>query len=294
MYKDDQIKLSNVFTDVEDLPRHLVNILYSAFYFALSFILLTYLSYAIVAINAKILGYSPYLTFNGVDNLAQTTGWSIKRIAFVYLSAPLSGLVISILSYYWYVGTDHKKSHLQQFFFWLSLNGFVLFYSYIITGLLSVGNYSSRYFTGFVAFFSWLEWSDAAIYGVQLAMLVLFVFYANRYAWPILKSSYSRQLLSRSNGRTLIFTNLVVLPFAFGSVMVFAATFPMDFMYQIVRLFSYAMVFLIMLWSVSNRTKQVGRIQKGGMRYFSPLWLLALLGGLILISRFLLTYEVKF
>lgn len=157
MYKSEQITISSIFTDVEDLPRHTLNIFYSAFYFALTFVFLTYLSYAVVAINASILGYAPYLTFNGVDNLAQTTGWSIKRIAFVYLSAPLSGLAISVLSYYWYVGTNHKKSHLQQLFFWLSLNGFVLFYSYLLTGLLSVGEYSSRYFTGFVAFLSWLE-----------------------------------------------------------------------------------------------------------------------------------------
>lgn len=294
MYKSEQITLSNIFTDVEDLPKHFLNILYSAFYFALTFVLLTYLSYAFVAINAKILGYSPYLTLNGVDNLAQTFGWSIKRIAFVYLAAPFSGLAISILSYYLYIGTDHKKSHLQQFFFWLSLNGFVLFYSYLLTGLLSVGNYSSRYFTGFVAFFSWLEWGNVAIYGILILLLIVFVFYAHRYAWPILKSSYSTRLLKRTNGRTLVFFNLVVLPFLFGAVIVFAATFPMDFMYQIVRLFSYGIVFLIMMWSISDRNQKVGKIKKGGIKYLPPYLLLIFVGALVVLCRLVLSHQFRF
>jgi len=291
VYKRESISVYNIFTDVENPRQHLINIFYSAFYFALTFILLNYFGYLVLALNAKILDYQPVFSYNGIENLTNTYGWSTKRIAFVYLSSPIVGFLISFFAYYWYIGTDHHKPHLQQFFFWLSINGFVMFYSYLITGLFAVGNYSSKFFTGFVSFFSWLNWDDSMIFFALLVSAIGLLFYSLRFGRPVLKSSYSKNLLKKRNGRKLVFVNVVLLPFGIGCIFLLASIFPMDLIYTLVRLACYPLVFLIIYWRITNRRKKVGRILKGGLSYRSPVVLLLLLAILIAISRTLLAHR---
>lgn len=278
--------------DVDDPAKHIVKVLYSAFYFAVTFILLNYLGYLAQAINAWYLDYNPVFNYNGVEEL-YNGGWSTKRIAFVFLAAPLIGLFTSLIAFYWYLGVDHKRSHLQQFYFWLSLNGFMLFFSYLVTGTLAVGDYNSRFFTGFVAVFTWLEWKETVIYVVLLVLAMLFVFYGRRYSMPILKSSYSIQLLKRSNGRGIVFLNSVVFPYLIGSLMVFAVTYPHDLVYFAIRVCCYVIVFLIMYWGISNRSRKVGKVKKGGLKYASPIWLVLLFLILFAGGRYFLGWEIS-
>ena len=294
MYKTETITLSNLLADVDNPSEHLVKILYSSFYFAFTSILLTYLGYLALALNAAYLGYEPSLSFDGVEGLTDTRGWSVKRIAFVYLAPPLIGLLASIFGHYKYSVTDHKKSHWQNFYFWLSVNGFVLFYSYLASGLIAVGNFNSKYFVGFVSFFSWLKWDNKLITAVLLLLCLAFAFYARRYGWPVTKSFYSRKLLKKRVGRNIMFVNIVVLPWLIGTLLVSAATFPMDLLFFAIRTCCYVVVFLMILWRINNKRKKVGKIIRGGMTYRSPLLWLVLVAFLVVLSRTLLTKGIHF
>lgn len=294
MYKRDQIRLVDIFADVDEPSKHIVRMFYSALYFAITFIFLNYIGYAIQALCAWYLGYTPYFSYEGVDpSLKDEAGWSTKRIIFVFLSGPLFAFVLSFISFYWYRGIDHKRSHLRQLYFWLSLNSFVYFYSFIITGLMAVGDFESFYFfRGFVAVFSWFEWKDAVVYGVLIAMAILFVFYARRYSKPILKTSYSTKLLKRTNGRAIVFLNSLVVPYLLGVIIIFIVTQSYDLVLFAVRICCYLIVFLIMFWGIINRRKKIGKVKKGGLTYISPLWFILSLAILYAIGYYWLGEQV--
>lgn len=276
-----------IFADVENKKEHLVKILWSAIYFAFSYILLSYLSYAVQAANAALLDYDVVFSYNGIKISGGSSPWTLKRIAFVFLAPPLFGLFTSIAAAVAYNNTTFTYSHLKLFFYWLCINGFALFYSYFFTGIITFGDYNSKYFTGFAAFFSWLHLEKSSVTVLLLVFAVLFGLYSLTFGRKTLSQSYSTELLEREHGRSIIFINVLVLPFIIGTALILAATYPMDFNYQIIRLFCYPIIFaMIFIWLQANRHTAC-IIKKRGIKHYPSVWLLVSTAVLILISRLL-------
>jgi hypothetical protein len=276
-----------IFADVENIAEHVTKIMWSAFYFALSYILLSYLSYAVQALNASLLDYPVSFSFDGIKILEGSSPWTLKRIAFIFLAPPLFGLFTSIAATIAYTNTTFTYSHLKLIFYWLCINGFALFYSYFFTGIITFGDYNSKYFTGFAAYFAWLHLEKSTVTGLLFVFAILFSFYALTFGRKTLSQSYSTELLEKEHGRSVIFINVLVLPFIIGTALILAATYPMDFNYQIIRLFCYPIIFaMVFIWLQVNRHAAC-IIKKGGIEYYHLVWLLASTAVLILISRFL-------
>ena len=286
--------LPYLFAETGDLKLHLVKIAYSAFYFALTFILLSYFDHVIAAINARILGYHPVFNYDVLKNLSPTSGWSPKRIAFVYLSGPLLGLIISWISAFGYNLAGVAHSHLKLFLYWLSLNGFVLFFSYLITGILSFSNYTSIFFTGFSLWFNWLFWDNTAITMLLIILSGVFgIFYPFFFWRQTLRNGYSGRLLEQQFGRVISFINTAVLPVLTGSLIILGATLPMNWQYQLIRLACVLITLLIiLLWIAIFRFAPV-KVRKGGIEYYSPVFLLIGIGVLLLLARLVLSWQIS-
>lgn len=282
-------KFPDIFADVENKAEHLTKIMWSAFYFALSYILLSYLSYAVQALNASLLDYPVLFSFDGIKISEGISPWTLKRIAFVFLAPPLFGLFTSIAAAIAYNNTSFNYSHLKLFFYWLCINGFALFYSYFFTGILSFGTYNSKYFTGFAAFFAWLHLDGGTVAALLIGLATLTAFYALTFGRKTLSQSYSGNLLEHEHGRTVIFINVVVLPFTIGTAFLLAATYPLDFNYQIVRLFCYPIIFaMTFLWLQMNRHAPCV-IKKGGIEHRAFYLLLLLCLALFGFVKFILS-----
>ncbi|MCF8463984.1 MAG: hypothetical protein K9G41_04045 [Flavobacteriales bacterium] len=227
-----------------------------------------------------------------MDSLLGTTGWSPKRIAFIYLMPAATGILALIIGFIALRIARTKQVHLRTFMFWLSLNGLLMYMSYIATGYLSGVNFNSKFFTGFVGLYAWLFWKDITIYGVLLLQVLLCIPVLLYFGRLVLSLNYSSSLLKQKNGKFIIWINIVFIPFLIGVLIVIAATFPMEFGYQLVRILSFLPIaFIVAIGTQLFSTKHISII-KGGMKPL-PIVLLAFgIGILILISRTVLSLSI--
>jgi hypothetical protein len=281
-----------LFADVENINQHIIKILWSGFYFALSYILISYSGYAIQSLNAAFLDYNVIFSYDSFQISGGIAPWSVKRIAFVFLAGPIFGLLVSWFAFFICNKIEFKYSHLRLFFFWLSINGFAMFYSYFFTGLLAFGNYYTKYFTGFAAFLAWLYLEKGTITLILLVVTILFTAYPLLYGWLTLSNSYSIELLEEKKGRKNVFINVIVLPFITGIILIVGATYPLDFEYQVVRWMVYPIIFFIIyLWLVSIKHSSA-IIKKGGIEYRSPFLLLTISSAFLLFGKYILSLKI--
>ena len=265
-------------------------IMWSGFYFALAFILINYFDHFVTSICAALLDHNPVFSYNGVEPIASAPSpWTIKRVAFIYLTAPLLCLLICVglivLLY-----RSYSNSHLSLFLFWLSFNAFALFYSYFFTGIIGAGKHTSIFYTGFSLYLSWFYLSSGTIIVLLVLFSLLFSFAAIAFAPIAIKYTYSSKLIKTREGRILIFINTVLFPFIAGILMVALITYPLDLAYTLVRFFSSS-ILLLMLFLAMLRIKKSASaiIQTGGIKYVSPLYLLLAITLLALTVRYVLT-----
>ena len=268
------------FTGVENREEHLQKIGYSAFYFAFTFILLNYISHAWSTANAWDFGYRPLFSYDRMDSLSGTINWTVNKVAWVYLTPPLFGLGISIVSVILFKTFEGQRTHLKTFLFWLGINGYLLYFSYLVTGILSGQDYSSTMFTGFASYYAWLQWESGKIYGILVFQIFVSLPFAVFFSKPILQLNYSRLLASKVNGKPLVFISVVVLPFLIGSSLIALTTFPLDARYQVVRLFCYIPIFIVMYLGVGFYRAKYISIVKGGL---NPVPLIGLIVLIILL-----------
>ena len=194
--------------------------LWSALYFAITFILLNYTSHFWSSINAWQIGFNPSFSYNGMDRILPSAGWSAKRIAFVYLAPPLWGLFSSAVGYIGFSKTSGLKTHLRTFFFWHSFNGFLLYFSYLITGILSGVDYASDFFTGFAGFYTWLEWPKSTIIGIIVFQIITGLALSLIFPPLILKLNHSRKINLQRSGKWIVLVNVFLIPTLLGSMLV--------------------------------------------------------------------------
>lgn len=287
MNQNSPVKL---FADIDSPGPHLVKILWSGFYFALAFILINYFDHFVTSLCASLLDHKPVFSYNGVKPIAAAASpWTLKRVAFIYLTAPLICLLISvgliILLY-----KSYSNSHLSLFLFWLSLNAFALFYSYFFTGILGAGKYTSIFYTGFSLFLSWCYLGSGTIMFLMVVFSLLFSFAAIAYAPVAMKYNYSSRLIKSRKGRIIIYVHLVLFPFLAGITIVELITYPLDLAYTFIRLCSISILLIVVFLAMLRMKKNSSAInQKGGIRYISPLYLSVAIALLALTVRYGLT-----
>ena len=287
MQPNNPVKL---FAEIDSPAKHLVKILWSGFYFALAFILINYFDHFITSLCAALLDHDPVFSYNGVKPIAASASpWTLKRVAFIYLTAPLICLFISsalLLLLY----KSYSNSHLSLFLFWLSLNAFALFYSYFFTGIFGAGKFTSIFFTGFSLFLSWFYFSSGTII-LLLVLLGLFFSVASIAFAPVaMKYNYSSRLLKTKEGRTVLFVNTVLFPVIAGITIIELATYPLDLAYTFVRFCSISILLIVLFLAMLRIKKSSSAItQNGGIRYISPLYLLVAIALLAFTVRYGLT-----
>ena len=106
---------SLLFKGVEDRKEHFRKIGYSACYFAFSWIILAYTAHAWSTSNAWDIGLHPLFSYDGMEQLSNTVGWNLNRIAWVYLAPPLWGLLVSFFALITFSTIEGKHVHLVCF-----------------------------------------------------------------------------------------------------------------------------------------------------------------------------------
>jgi len=263
--------------------------LWSALYFAITFILLNYTSHFWSSINAWQIGFNPSFSYNGMDRILPSAGWSAKRIAFVYLAPPLWGLFSSAVGYIGFSKTSGLKTHLRTFFFWHSFNGFLLYFSYLITGILSGVDYASEFFTGFAGFYTWLEWPKSTILGIIVFQIITGLALSLIFPPLILKLNHSRKINSKRSGKWIVLVNVFLIPTLLGSMLVLLATYPMNLNYQLVRILSCLPIIGVCILAFKHVKYSGMTFAKGGLSD-KPYWQLAMVTLLLIATcRFLLS-----
>jgi hypothetical protein len=276
----------------ESLNEHLRKIAYSGVYFAISWIVLNYMSHAWSTSNAWDIGLNPNFSYNGMDSLAGTVGWNVGRIAWVYLAAPIWGLIVSIFALTSFTVIEGKLVHLRTFLFWLAFNGYLIYVSYVLTGILAGEDYSSKMFTGFVAYYSWLLWTPGKIYGILIFQAIISIPAGLLFSKGILQLNYSRVLASKQNGKPIIFLNVFAFPVIIGCILIMLATFPMDMQYQGVRMACIMPLAIVALLGLSLYKAKHISIVKGGLKPVPVIGLVILISA-ILAARYPLGMMVE-
>ena len=282
---------TGVFVGIEDRSKHFRKIGYSAVYFAVTFILLNYTSHAWSTANAWDLGFRPTFSYNGMEVLAGLDGWNLNRIAWVYLAPPLWALLISILSLASFASINGKHVHTRTLLFWLAVNGYLLYFSYVITGLLSGQDYGSKLFTGFVAFYSWLLWSPGKIYGVLIVQALVSLAVPLLFSKGVLQLNYSRLSASRKRGKAIVFLNVFAFPALAGCLLIALTTFPMDFHYQFIRMICLVLLGVVVGSGMAMYKAKHIHIVKGGLKPVPKYGLITLVI-ILLLARIGLGIEV--
>lgn len=275
----------NIFSNVESRTTHFINWLYSGTYCAIAFVVLHYLGYLTSYFNAHYLGFEPSVSYEGLSSLRETTGWGPARIAFVYLAPAAIGMGVFIIATIGAYRISPLRTHLKNLLFWFSFNGYLQFYSYFIFGLIGVKYKLTRFYGSYAAVFDWLYWSKENCYVVLSAFAVLFLLGALILTPLIVSFNHSQSITLLKGFDRVILTNILIVPFSLGSMLVFASSFPMDTSFQAVRMLSAIPLALACYFSM--RFIAVGNILivKGGMRKLPIYGVLGLMLLLIVVTR---------
>jgi len=190
---ENPITTKDLFTGIVG-PDSGSKLLYSSIYFTLAYIAVTYTGHAWTTANAWSLGYDPLFSFDGMDTLRHTTGWTATKIAWVYLASPLWGLFISVLWLLIFHRVLPRYTHLRTLLLWLSIHGFLHYFSFILTGLFYGEDITSTFYTGFVAYYKWLHWDCTQINGTLVLLGLISLPYTFLYSKPIMRLSHSKRL----------------------------------------------------------------------------------------------------
>jgi hypothetical protein len=267
--------------------------LWSALYFALTFTILNYSSHFWSAFNSWQIGFSPSFSYNGMDRILFSTSWSAKRIAFVYLAPPLWGLFSSAVGFIGFTKTNGLRTHLRTFFFWLFFNGFLLYFSYLVTGLLSGVDYASDFFTGFPGFYTWLEWPKSTILGIIVFQIITGLAFSLAFPPLILKLNHSRKINSQRSGKWIVLMNVFLIPTLLGSILVLVATYPMNLNYQLVRILSCLPIIGVCILAFKHVEYSRMTFAKGGLSD-RPYWQLVIATLLLVVlCKFLFSIPIS-
>lgn len=288
------IKLPPFYTGIEDEDRnrHLRKLVLAGFYFAVTFIFVSYVSHAWSAANAWKVGYRPSFSYDGMENLYATTGWTLAKVGFVYLAPPIWGLAIGLFGFLGYSFSNGKQIHLRTLFYWLGFNGYLLYFSYITTGLLSGGDWQSKFHTGFIGFYSWLEWSGTKCLSILAIQALISLPIGLVFSKGVLQLNHSRELASRTNGKQMAFIQWFLIPTVLGCVLTALTTFPMDINYQVVRMLCIFPLGLFTFLGISIYKAKHVSIVKGGLRKVGT-FKLSVLILILLLLRFPLSLELN-
>jgi hypothetical protein len=266
--------------------------LWSALYFALTFTILNYSSHFWSAFNSWQIGFSPSFSYNGMDRILPSTAWSAKRIAFVYLAPSFWGLFSSAVGFIGFTKTDGLRTHLRTLFFWLFFNGFLLYFSYLVTGILSGIDYASDFFTGFAGFYTWLEWPKSTILGIIMFQIITGLAFSLVFPPLILKLNHSRKINSQRSGKWMVLMNVFIIPMLLGSILVLVATYPMSLSYQLVRILSCLPILGVCILAFKHVKYSGITFAKGGLSH-RPYWQLAMATLLLIVlCRFLFSISI--
>jgi hypothetical protein len=224
-----------------------------------------------------------------MDSLLGTTGWTARKIGFIFLMPSATGIIALLVGLISLRLARTKQVHLRTFMFWLSVNGLLMYASYVTTAYLSGLNFNSKFFTGFVSLYAWLFWKDITIYGVLFIQTLLCIPFLLYFGRLILSLNYSNSLLKQKNGRIIIWTNVIVIPFAIGVVIVGAASIPMDFGYQFARIATFLPMSVIMVAGMHLFSTKNIVVVKGGMNGVSIVVLMLATVLLLVLTRTVLS-----
>lgn len=279
-------KLS-VFSNVESRSAQVVKWFYSGVYCAFTFIVLHYLGYAISYANAHYLGFEPAFSFEGLSSLRHTSGWGPRSIAFVYLAPAAFGFGVSALALFAAFQLSTLRTHLRNFMFWLALNAYLLFYSFFFFGLIGVEHRLTDFYGSYAAVFDWLYWSHGSSYGVLAASSVVFLVVGLLFAPLILSFNHSQAITLHKRANSVIFSNIVLIPFLIGMMIVLVASFPMDVELLGVRVISAVPLLLVSFLSMRLIPDGNVLIVRGGLSRLPWSWASIVAVLLIVTTRFL-------
>lgn len=273
------------------LNVRLANWMYAGFYFACCFVMISYLGHALTSVNASIIGYSSVFSMDGMQTLRDTSGWSVSRIAFVYLTGPLTAFLMSVIVLFVFKHLDKRKIHVRTFLYWFSFNCFLYYLSSVVSGVVVGYNFKSQFFTGFVSFYAWLGWIEnrtLVVLFLQSMVSLGYVFFLIR---PVYELSFSNRLLV---SRTTLnkFSSFALIPVLVGASLVLLSTFPMDMKHILLRLALSLVVLATMLLTFNVFNTGNLKVVKGGTHGNGWVTVFGLMLLLCLVARFLLSIPI--
>lgn len=286
-------KKIGILHDVENLPQHLVKILWSGFYLALAFVLMSYLENLLTALCSAFLDYKTAFNLYEIDRINGGRGyWSMKRVLLVYLTGPIFGLITSLISgavtYY----TDFDKTHLRLFAFWISVCALGIFLSYFLSGLLFFNDYNSPFYSGYVVVMRWNEVDSEVMKLMLLIMSIIASLLSLLMRQLVLSFSYSGELMESRNGRQVMFVHVVILPAIFAFLIILPLFYPFRLNFLFIRLVCLGIIFF---WFFVSTVLNVGpspHIRKNGIVSRSPVLLILLICCLIIAALTVFRYKV--
>ena len=241
---------------------------------------------------ASYYGYEVTFNYDGMDTLMHTKGWTVERIAVVYVLPSIVCLLIGVVSLLIYRSIPTTKIHYRTLFAWLAFNGLLYYYSLLLTGLLSDFQFNSRFFTAYVSLYAWLGWTSNKVMVVLILQTLVsgpFVYFLVK---PFHELSYSNQLMASRNSLKK-WNEFLLLPILAGLVIIVFATWPMDIHFGLVRMLSALILSLWMLLFMNFRDSGSYLILKGGFSRTSKLVFLLAVMSLMLLSRFVLSLKFE-
>lgn len=269
--------------------------MWSGFYVALAFILLHYFDNFITSFCARLLGYKASFNYHAITAVVATESpWTLKRVAFIYLTSPLLlaatgfGLLI-------FLRTTYSISHFSLIIFWFSFVAYVLFYSYFFFGLVGAGNYHSPFYIGFATFFAWLGFGKISTAAALIAGSVFWALPVFFYVRPALRFIPDSAWLKNKNGKLKYFVNVILFPMLFGIVLLTAITYPMALHFHFFGFLAASVLALVFfLFLIRERKSRTLLTTPGGIGNVPMLVLVIPAAALYLFTKYLLSITIAF
>lgn len=212
----------------------MIAVVHSLAFFLMSYLVIWFLINLATVLIANGLDIPTAWYYHRIDFIIPQSLWTADLVKLTFSGAPLLSLILSLLCLVAYYHVMDLNGILKLFFLWGFIHGWTGFF-----GSLFIGTLTS---TGFGHVVIWLYFNDTARLTTNLFALFMLFFGGFIIAKPVLVSANYYLNLLPLNSRSSFLLAQLLLPAAFGLVLLVILRYPATIEDQLVPVASLLMI----------------------------------------------------
>lgn len=180
----------------------------------------------VVAVTGTSFDLNAFLYFHGVKFLLNGHKWDSHIVILTYITGPLFALTAGLFAMALFSRLKYVKSLINLFLLWLFIVGVSLFLAQGIIVSIGITEHDSPFYIDWAPVLAWMGIPPVIVYALNIPFAIMLLYVGANSARPFLLFAYTSTKINKLERRRKYFTEVAIMPFIVGALIVLAVSFP--------------------------------------------------------------------